>query len=85
MRLLDLVENLEAYLESSSHGDHPDFHLSNAVGIQSYTFEEVTLEYGPGRKQTVRVRHDATKNRFRLSFGGRQDLAGLCPHVVVKV
>ena len=84
MRLLDLVENLEAYLESSPSGDPSEFHLSNAVGIQAYTFEEVTLEYGPGRKQTVRVRHDANKNRFRLSFGGHQDLAGPCPHIVVK-
>ena len=32
----------------------------------------------------MRVRHDAAKNRFRLSFGGHQDLAGSCPHVVVK-
>lgn len=84
MRLLDLVENLEAYLESSTPGDHTEFQLSNVVGIQAYTFEEVTLEYGPGRKQTVRVRHDAAKNRFRLSFGGHQDLAGMCPHIVVK-
>jgi mediator of RNA polymerase II transcription subunit 14 len=86
VHLFDLVDGLEAYLESSSSasGDHSDVLLSNAVGIQTYSFEEVTLEYGPGHKQTVRVRHDAAKGRFKLSFGGQQELSGMCPHSIVK-
>ncbi len=88
VKLFDLVDGLEAYLEAASNPDPhhatDDVLLSNAVSIRTYTFEEVTLEYGPGHRQTVRVRHDAARGRFGLTFGGQQELAGMCPHSIVK-
>ncbi len=76
--LFELVSGLEKHLRSDAS------HVASFVSINRYDFKEVTLEYGPGRKQLARVRWSMPDSCFRLSFGGVDDLAGSCPHSLVR-
>ncbi len=77
--LFRLVAGLEDRLRSSSSSFESDY-----VSIRRFDFKEATLEYGPGRKQLLRVRWSAEESRFRMAFGGVDELSGMCPHSVLR-
>ena len=47
IHLFVIVSELEEFLSSDVSN------VSNYIGIKSYDFKELLLEYGPGHKQTV--------------------------------
>lgn len=78
VHVFDVVDQLEEYLQ------HDSCSISNIVGIKSYSFKDVVLEFGPNRNQTVRVEWKAPKNRFTLSFDALKQHNGIVPHNLVR-
>jgi mediator of RNA polymerase II transcription subunit 14 len=81
VHLFALVDDLEAYLQCES------LNISNFIGIKTYSFKEVTLEYGPSSlnaRSLARITWDASRSRFAIIFGGDGAASGMCPHVIVK-
>ncbi len=77
-QLFDMVCDLEEHLRSEAS------QVSNFVAIRDYNFSDVSLEYGPSRKQVMNVRWSTAHSKFRLTFGGLEELSGMCPHAMVK-
>ena len=81
VHLFKLVDDLEAYLQCES------FNISNYIGIKTYTFKEVTVEFGPSSmnaKSLARVTWDASRSKFGIIFGGDGAASGMCPHMILK-
>ena len=78
VHLFQLVDDLEDYLSCEAS------EVSDMVAIKSYTFQELVLEYGPNRLNTVQVLWNATQNKFSLIFGGIKEAAAMSPHNLIK-
>lgn len=76
--LFEIVDELEEYLTC----DVAD--LSHVMGIKSFNYKEVILEYGPGHKQLVSIVWNSETSNFQLLFGGVKELSAMCPHNLVK-
>ena len=62
--LYTAVDQLEKYLSWDA------VNISSLVGIRSYTYDKVVLEYGPLKENTVILSWNATKSQYNLAFGG---------------
>ena len=80
VHLFALVDDLEAYLQCDP------LNISNYVGIKTYSFKEVTLEYGPSQtaRSLTRITWDAVRAKFGIVFGGDGAASGMCPHSLLK-
>jgi mediator of RNA polymerase II transcription subunit 14 len=81
VHLFAVVDDLEAYLQCES------INISNYIGIKTYSFKEVTLEYGPtslNARSLARITWDASKSKFVIIFGGDGAASGMCPHLILK-
>ena len=75
-RLFDLVNDLVDYNKDNIEAIFVD--------VKSYNFKECILEFGPDKKQTVKVTWNADKGKFELTFNGVNEHSGMCPHSLVK-
>ena len=57
---------------------------SSLVGIKSYTYDKLVLDYGPLKENTVAVSWNASKSKYDIAFGGIRSCAGMSPHAMIK-
>lgn len=66
------VDQLEKYLSWEA------VNINSLVGIRSYTYEKVVLEYGPLKENTVTLSWNAAKSQYNMAFGGSFGRSSLC-------
>lgn len=78
VHLFQLVDDLEDYLSSETSN------VSDMIGIKTYSFRELVLEYGPSKSSLITILWNATSQKFNLIFGGSQEASAMNPHNLIR-